>query len=621
MFLRYLSVLWALVILFIVIAAPANASAYARIGDTVWLDLNGDGIQDSTEPGVKDVQVDLYSTETGYWGTKTTNGVGFYRFTVLPGDYYLVFHLPEGYQFTKQDQGSDDAADSDADQTTGQTIVTTLDVLEDDMTWDAGIWQPSALGDFVWYDADSDGVQDGPGAGEPGIAGVKVILEGDTDGNGTIDVTRETTTDANGWYMFTNLVMGTYTVTVDTATVPDSYTNTYDLDSGTLNPDNTATVNLGFGETNLNLDFGYVAPPEECDVSIIKTADKPQITPDEKVTYSYTVKNTGDCTLTNVVVTDDNGTPDFPDDDFVVSVIPSLAAGQEVTFTVTKALPLNTYAKGDSGNVYAGQLITDVLPGGDVRVTFIQSRHLVDNTYGANSVGYKKSATFKDRVNSDNAQFEFTNGAGNVVLAFAVDYISASAAYPSGYGTLGVNGGDGSMSRGSKAHVLSCSTSLSDNLNQSPAYYGYTVDSPPEPNPGWEYENRYTVIVSAAAFGCCGFGSVRIPAVHNSPPKNDPDRYEPKPCNTEVTNTATVEATAPDGSILTATADATVYVYAGVDCDDGGCKPPKGKHGKHGKHGKGKCGKDKGKCGKNPCDKGKCGKNHKNKGKCGGCGK
>jgi len=45
------------------------------------------------------------------------------------------------------------------------------------------------------------------------------------------------------------------------------------------------------------------------------------------VTYTYTVENCGTVTLTDVVVTDDNGTPDLPGDDFVVGTIPSLAEG------------------------------------------------------------------------------------------------------------------------------------------------------------------------------------------------------------------------------------------------------------------------------------------------------
>jgi hypothetical protein len=49
-------------------------------------------------------------------------------------------NLPEGYVFTMQDQGADDAIDSDADPATGMTICTNLVAGERDMTWDAGIY-------------------------------------------------------------------------------------------------------------------------------------------------------------------------------------------------------------------------------------------------------------------------------------------------------------------------------------------------------------------------------------------------------------------------------------------------------------------------------------------------
>ncbi len=41
------------------------------------------------------------------------------------------------------------------------------------MTADFGYTRPGAIGDFVWYDADADGIQD---VGEPGIANVTLDL-------------------------------------------------------------------------------------------------------------------------------------------------------------------------------------------------------------------------------------------------------------------------------------------------------------------------------------------------------------------------------------------------------------------------------------------------------------
>ncbi len=66
----------------------------------------------------------------------------------------------------------------------------------------------AALGDRVWNDADADGLQD---SGELGIAGAKVELVRDVNGNGAIEaneVLSTTTTDANGNYRFTGLMPG-----------------------------------------------------------------------------------------------------------------------------------------------------------------------------------------------------------------------------------------------------------------------------------------------------------------------------------------------------------------------------------------------------------------------------
>ena len=99
---------------------------------------------------------------------------------------------------------------------------------------------------------------------------------------------------------------------------------------------------------------------------------------------------------------------------------------------------------------------------------------------------------------------------------------------------------------GSAASVLGTRTTMSDNLNQSPAFYGYTVNSPaPEANfPTWDFGNGYTVEVSKVAFGANGFGGVSIPYVHNSPAKKGPGQVSPVPCPACVVNTATVTALA-----------------------------------------------------------------------------
>lgn len=89
------------------------------VGDRVWLDTNGNGLQDSNEsgytlPGM--VLLKALSAEPGVIDRTTTfNTAGRYGFDhVVPGTYQLYFPAPPpGFRRSPQDQGSDDSLDSD----------------------------------------------------------------------------------------------------------------------------------------------------------------------------------------------------------------------------------------------------------------------------------------------------------------------------------------------------------------------------------------------------------------------------------------------------------------------------------------------------------------------------
>ncbi|GAA1850729.1 choice-of-anchor G family protein [Myceligenerans crystallogenes] len=117
-----------------------NLVAAGTIGDLVWDDANGDGIQDAGEPGVPDVTVNLLDAAEMQVGTTTTDADGAYLFTELPpGDYTVEFVAPDGTTFTTQDAG-DDATDSDPDPATGLTGTVTLTAdAPENLTVDAGL--------------------------------------------------------------------------------------------------------------------------------------------------------------------------------------------------------------------------------------------------------------------------------------------------------------------------------------------------------------------------------------------------------------------------------------------------------------------------------------------------
>ncbi|MEM8534345.1 MAG: SdrD B-like domain-containing protein [Chloroflexota bacterium] len=185
----------------------------ASIGDYVWLDADGDGVQDLSETGVVSVIVHLYDGNGGLVTTTTTDSTGFYEFPDLePDDYAVTVVPPAGYQISPNDQGNDDRADSNADPTTGAMPTTTLEPGENDLTWDAGLYTPVSLGNHVWEDTNNNGVVD---AGETGVPGITVELYRDTNGDGQAqasELVTTTTTDGSGHYQFSDLAPGDYMV-------------------------------------------------------------------------------------------------------------------------------------------------------------------------------------------------------------------------------------------------------------------------------------------------------------------------------------------------------------------------------------------------------------------------
>jgi hypothetical protein len=379
-------------------------------------------------------------------------------------------------------------------------------------------------------------------------------------------------------------------VTVDTSTLPSGFVasptgqGTPATDSN-ASPSGTTPTSLLAGGSDATIDFGYYeALPG---ITLVKDADKTVIAPGGQVTYSYSADNTGSIPLSITDLTDDNGTPGYTADDFTPTFVGGdthnlgqLDPDETWTYTATTIPPVTECAPINNVDTKVGTLITQVLAGGDIKVTYIQEQNVNDNRYGTGATaatGWPRHHNFSDLVGSDEAHFQFKNGSGTVVMDFQLDYVSAATKavfpsgtvlYPSGYGTLGVSGGDGKMLVGSAANVLSATTSLTENLKQLQFVSGFLVNSPPETAPnsnisipaGWDYYDTYTVVVSRAAFGAAGFGGVTIVGVHDSPPKLAPNNLiTPEPCDSDVTNIATVTATA--GTVtLTASAQATVRV-------------------------------------------------------------
>jgi len=148
----------------------------SSLGDYVWHDLNGDGIQDAGEPFLQGVGVDLYDDNGNIVRTTVTDSNGQYIFDgLLPGRYYVEFTPPTGFTITIPNSGSDNNSDSNLDGSNGinTSSFTTLSPGEHDPSWDAGFFMCVPFGDLVFYDLNENDQFD---ANENGLNGLIVTL-------------------------------------------------------------------------------------------------------------------------------------------------------------------------------------------------------------------------------------------------------------------------------------------------------------------------------------------------------------------------------------------------------------------------------------------------------------
>ena len=210
--------------------------------------------------------------------TTTTDASGLYTFTnLIPGSYTIVEGTPVGYESTGDVDGAND-------DTIHLTLTSGNDVTGQNF-WDR---PGGSIGDFVWYDTNGNGVQDG---GEPGIPGVVISL------TNSVGAVVTTTTNASGLYSFTELLPGVYTVTVVSGT-PSGSVGTVGVDSKT----SPYQLTLAANQDITNADFGYDSPSSYI---ISKTRmGLDTVRTNQEVTYTIRVTNTGQSWLTTVPLSD-----------------------------------------------------------------------------------------------------------------------------------------------------------------------------------------------------------------------------------------------------------------------------------------------------------------------------
>ncbi len=136
-----------------------EGEANGLLGDRVWLDANGNGLQEDGEEGVEEIIVRLHLPNGEKVDQALTNGDGLYLFdNTAAGEYTISFDPPGDYGFTLKDAGGD-TEDSDVNAETAQTDVFYFDGTED-RSRDAGLVIQTA-------EEPGEGEGDGDGEGDP----------------------------------------------------------------------------------------------------------------------------------------------------------------------------------------------------------------------------------------------------------------------------------------------------------------------------------------------------------------------------------------------------------------------------------------------------------------------
>lgn len=233
------------------------SSQSAEVGDFVWFDTDGDGIQDVGEPGLSNVEVTLKDWLGASIATTTTNNGHFLFTNIEPGNGYYIEvtagTIPPGLQQSAPAGHSDN-------RTNAFTLTAGQSYLSADLGYRTAPGT-AAIGDFVWSDPNSNSLQD---PGEPGLSGVTVQLWKDIDSNGLLDTGTDTLctialcgtngttiTAPNGYYLFAGVTAsGTedYLVFIDGTQAA--------LTGYTITSPTRVITDLSSGDTVLSADFG-----------------------------------------------------------------------------------------------------------------------------------------------------------------------------------------------------------------------------------------------------------------------------------------------------------------------------------------------------------------------------
>ena len=198
----------------------------STISGLLWLDDNLDGIINSGESGISEIEVNIMDLE-GIIRTTQTNSLGGYSFTNIRGSTYQV-------NVTNTHPKLNGLIASTLSRTVNVAVNQTVNNVnfsfEDPFT--------SSISGTLFNDVNQNGIKD----------------DGELPSNNmTVNLLKDSIVIANamsitdGIYEFSNLQAGTYEVTIDMSTIPDGFV---------VSQPSSKTINLGLASLSNNIDLG-----------------------------------------------------------------------------------------------------------------------------------------------------------------------------------------------------------------------------------------------------------------------------------------------------------------------------------------------------------------------------
>ena len=346
--------------------ASASFTVGGTISGTIYNDkdatwFNDSPVLDSPFEGVTvrllDADGNPVKDASGADITAKTDADGKYTFTRLPMGSYKVEVVPgeakvDGADVNLSDYKQTYGYGSSTDRTqVGQGKLVTPSAIEltaaapNVTKVDFGFVKPASVGDYVWFDANKDGLQD---SDEPALPGITATIV-DASGNPVVDASGRpvsaVTTGADGKYTFENLLPGDYKVSFQApagyeATVSDAGADRAKDSNGA-----SASVSLVQGQTDDTIDFGAVGTGVIGDQLFVDVNQNggsapdagDKVLPNVKVTLTWT--GPGGITRTFETVTDADGKYKFENllpGEYKVSVDPeSLLAAEPLLDVLT----------------------------------------------------------------------------------------------------------------------------------------------------------------------------------------------------------------------------------------------------------------------------------------------